>query len=121
MSSFSFLPTFFNEKKEKGSDKAERLKDELHAAICLLDRGVGAKGEDKERVEKIVQQLEEASPVKELLKPDLLNGKWELLYTTSQSILQPGVPPLLISTIYSPVQACDAFRRKPKNGSFALH
>ncbi|XP_019243562.1 PREDICTED: probable plastid-lipid-associated protein 4, chloroplastic isoform X3 [Nicotiana attenuata] len=36
----------------------------------------------------IVSKLEAANKVKEPLKSGLLNGKWELLYTTSQSILQ---------------------------------
>lgn len=40
---------------------------------------------------QIVQQLEAVNQVKEPLKSDLLNGKWELLYTTSTSILQPQV------------------------------
>ncbi|KAL5209975.1 hypothetical protein ABZP36_005598 [Zizania latifolia] len=107
VSSFSFLPAFFTGRKEKDSDKAERLKEELLAAIRPLDRGAEAKVEDKERVEKIVQQLEEVSPVKEPLKSDLLNGKWELLYTTSQSILQPGRPKFLrpFGVIYQAINA----------------
>ncbi|KAF0910179.1 hypothetical protein E2562_001390 [Oryza meyeriana var. granulata] len=106
VSSFSFLPSFFAGNKEKeDSEKAERLKEELLAAIKPLDRGVDATPEDKERVEKIVQQLEEVSPVKEPLKSDLLNGKWELLYTTSESILQPERPKFLrpFGTIYQAI------------------
>uniref|UniRef100_A0A0D9VXZ1 Plastid lipid-associated protein/fibrillin conserved domain-containing protein n=1 Tax=Leersia perrieri TaxID=77586 RepID=A0A0D9VXZ1_9ORYZ len=107
VSSFSFLPSLFsgNNNKEKDREKAERLKEELLAAIGPLDRGANATPEDKERVEKIVQQLEEVSPVKETLKSDLLNGKWELLYTTSESILQPKRPKLLrpFGTIYQAI------------------
>jgi len=44
---------------------------------------------------QIVQQLDAVNQVKEPLKSDLINGKWELLYTTSTSILQPRVPVLL--------------------------
>nr|CAB3493545.1 unnamed protein product [Digitaria exilis] len=87
VSSFSFLPSFFSGNKgEKDAEKAMRLKEELLAAIAPLERGAEATAEDKERVE---QQLEAVNQVKEPLKSDLLNGKWELLYTTSTSILQP--------------------------------
>jgi hypothetical protein len=41
---------------------------------------------------QIVRQLEAVNLVKEPLESDLLDGKWELLYTTSTSILQPQVP-----------------------------
>uniref|UniRef100_A0A0E0KHZ4 Plastid lipid-associated protein/fibrillin conserved domain-containing protein n=1 Tax=Oryza punctata TaxID=4537 RepID=A0A0E0KHZ4_ORYPU len=108
VSSFSFLPPFFAGNKEKENrEKAGRLKEELLAAIKPLDRGVDATAEDKERVEKIVQQLEDVSPVKEPLKSDLLNGKWELLYTTSESILQPERPKFLrpFGTIYQAINA----------------
>lgn len=40
---------------------------------------------------QIASKLEAANKVKEPLKSSLLNGKWELLYTTSQSILQTKV------------------------------
>ncbi|XP_062214849.1 probable plastid-lipid-associated protein 4, chloroplastic [Phragmites australis] len=95
VSSFFFLPPFLTGKGEKDAEKAERLKEELLAAIVPLDRGVEATPEDKERIEQIVQQLEAVNPVKEPLKSDLLNGKWELLYTTSTSILQPNRPKFL--------------------------
>jgi hypothetical protein len=40
---------------------------------------------------QIARKLEAVNPTKEPLKSGLLNGKWELLYTTSQSILQTQV------------------------------
>jgi hypothetical protein len=101
LSSFSsFLPSFFKSNKGKeDAEKAARLKEELLAAIAPLDHGAEATQEDKDRVEQIARQLEEASLAKEPLKSDLLNGKWELLYTTSTSILQPQV--LLFSSFLS--------------------
>ena len=92
LSSFSsFLPSLFKNKEKEGEEKAARLKEELLAAIAPLDRGAEATPEDKDRVDQIARRLEEARPAKEPLKSDLLNGKWELLYTTSTSILQPQV------------------------------
>ncbi|RLN41123.1 putative plastid-lipid-associated protein 4, chloroplastic [Panicum miliaceum] len=108
VSSFSFIPSFFTGNKgEKDAEKAMRLKEELLAAIAPLDRGAEATSEDKERVEQIVQQLEAVNQVKEPLKSDLLNGKWELLYTTSTSILQPQRPKYLrpFGKIYQAINA----------------
>ncbi|OQU91132.1 hypothetical protein SORBI_3001G122300 [Sorghum bicolor] len=109
ISSFSsFLPPFFTGNKgEKDAEKAARLKEELLDAIAPLERGAEATPEDKERVEQIVQQLEAVNQVKEPLKSDLLNGKWELLYTTSTSILQPQRPKYLrpFGKIYQAINA----------------
>nr|GEX46063.1 hypothetical protein [Tanacetum cinerariifolium] len=49
--------------------------------------------------EMIVRKLEAANPTKEPLKSPLLDGKWELIYTTSQSILQTKRPKFLRSRI----------------------
>lgn len=48
---------------------------------------------------EIVRELEAVNPTKEPLKSDLLNGKWELMYTTSRSILQSQVAIFLQSLI----------------------
>ncbi|KAI4998431.1 hypothetical protein ZWY2020_053773 [Hordeum vulgare] len=109
VSSFSsFLPSFFTgskKKEEEDAKKAAAFKAELLAAIAPLDRGAEATPEDKDRVDQIAQRLEEVSPTKEPLKSELLNGKWELLYTTSTSILQPQRPKFLrpYGTIYQAI------------------
>ncbi|KAK2991763.1 hypothetical protein RJ640_015497 [Escallonia rubra] len=74
---------------------SESLKEELLEAIAPLDRGADATLQDQERVEEIARNLEATNKLKEPLKSDLLNGKWELLYTTSQSILKTQRPKLL--------------------------
>nr|GFB63715.1 hypothetical protein [Tanacetum cinerariifolium] len=51
--------------------------------------------EQQELVDQIARKLEAVNKVKEPLKSDLINGKWELLYTTSQSILQTKRPKIL--------------------------
>ncbi|KAK7328269.1 hypothetical protein VNO77_22372 [Canavalia gladiata] len=89
----SFFPSFL---KNKGKD-AKTIKEELLEAIAVLDRGADATLQDQENVDQIARQLEAVSPIKEPLKSNLLNGKWELIYTTSQSILQTKRPKLLRS------------------------
>lgn len=83
----SFIPFFSTKSKD-----IESLKLELFEAIAPLDRGAEATTEDQELVDQIASKLEAANKVKEPLKSSLLNGKWELLYTTSQSILQTKRP-----------------------------
>lgn len=40
---------------------------------------------------QLARKVEAVNPTKEPLKSDLLDGKWELIYTTSASILQAKV------------------------------
>uniref|UniRef100_A0A803LRD1 Plastid lipid-associated protein/fibrillin conserved domain-containing protein n=1 Tax=Chenopodium quinoa TaxID=63459 RepID=A0A803LRD1_CHEQI len=82
----SFFPAFFTKGKN-----AEDLKMELLEAIKPLDRGADATPEDQQSIDQLTRKLEAANPTKEPLKSDLLNGKWELIYTTSQGILQTKV------------------------------
>ncbi|XP_027359387.1 probable plastid-lipid-associated protein 4, chloroplastic [Abrus precatorius] len=88
----SFFPSFL----KKGKD-AKTIKEELLEAIAPLDRGAGATPQDQQTVDQIARQLEAVSPIKEPLKSNLLDGKWELIYTTSQSILQTKRPKWLRS------------------------
>ncbi|XP_041014001.1 probable plastid-lipid-associated protein 4, chloroplastic [Juglans microcarpa x Juglans regia] len=86
----SFFPGFLT----KGRD-AKSLKEELYATIGPLDRGAEATPEDQQRVEQNARKLEDVNEIKEPLKSNLLNGKWELIYTTSQSVLQTQRPKFL--------------------------
>ncbi|KAH7293737.1 hypothetical protein KP509_28G040000 [Ceratopteris richardii] len=63
-------------------------KEELLEAIAPLDRGADASPDDQGRVDMIAQQLENLCPIKDTVASPLVNGKWELLYTTSSSILK---------------------------------
>ena len=65
---------------------------QLLSAIQPLARGVNATDADQEQVEKLIQKLEKVNPNKNTLASPLINGKWKLLYTTSQSILQKSRP-----------------------------
>ncbi|XP_071736884.1 probable plastid-lipid-associated protein 4, chloroplastic [Rutidosis leptorrhynchoides] len=86
----SFLQLF-----QTKNEDFERLKQELVETIAPLDRGADATDTQQERVDQIARKLEAGNKVKEPLKSDLLNGKWELLYTTSRSILQTKRPKIL--------------------------
>ncbi|XP_058191821.1 probable plastid-lipid-associated protein 4, chloroplastic [Rhododendron vialii] len=88
----SFFPTFLKKPKD-----AKPIKDELLEAIAPLDRGADATPEDQQRIDQIARKLETVNPTKEPLKSDLLDGKWELIYTTSTSILQTQRPKFLRS------------------------
>ncbi|XP_052735708.1 probable plastid-lipid-associated protein 4, chloroplastic isoform X2 [Vigna angularis] len=88
----SFFPSFLKKRKD-----AKIIKEELLQAIEPLDRGADATLQDQQAVDQIASELEKVSPIKEPLKSDLLDGKWELIYTTSQSILQTKRPKLLRS------------------------
>ncbi|XP_052194455.1 probable plastid-lipid-associated protein 4, chloroplastic [Diospyros lotus] len=88
----SFFTSFLSKPRD-----AKPIKEELLEAISPLDRGADATPEDQQRIDQIARKLEAANPTKEPLKSDLLNGKWELIYTTSQSILQTQRPKFLRS------------------------
>ncbi|GAU41366.1 hypothetical protein TSUD_390530, partial [Trifolium subterraneum] len=97
----SFFPAFL----KKGKD-ANTIKEELLEAIAPLDRGAEATPEDQQRIDQIARKLEAVNPTKEPLKSSLLDGKWELIYTTSQSILQTKRPKFLRSvTNYQAINA----------------
>lgn len=68
---------------------------QLLSAIQPLQRGVSATDTDQQQVEKLIQKLEKVNPNKNSLASPLINGKWKLLYTTSQSILGSKRPAIL--------------------------
>lgn len=68
---------------------------QLLDAIKPLRRGLTATPDDQQRIDKLARQLERLNPTKKPLASDLINGQWELLYTTSESILGTNKPPFL--------------------------
>jgi len=61
--------------------------------IAPLKRGVNATEEDKQAVDAAARELEKLNPTPKPLASPLINGQWELLYTTSSSILGLNKPP----------------------------
>ncbi|KAI7745343.1 hypothetical protein M8C21_027955 [Ambrosia artemisiifolia] len=90
----SFFTGLLNKTKDASS-----IKQELLDAIAPLDRGAEASPDDQQAIDQIVRKLEAANPTKEPLKAPFLDGKWELIYTTSQSILQTKRPKFLRSRV----------------------
>eukprot|EP00245_Coleochaete_scutata_P015085 TRINITY_DN65_c0_g5_i1.p1 TRINITY_DN65_c0_g5~~TRINITY_DN65_c0_g5_i1.p1 ORF type:complete len:279 (+),score=53.62 TRINITY_DN65_c0_g5_i1:50-838(+) len=80
--------------QKKGPDR-DLLKEQLLIAISSLDRGAAATDTDKENIEELCQQLEAMNPTRSALKSPLLNGKWEMVYTTSEAVLATKRPKLL--------------------------
>jgi len=68
---------------------------QLLAAIKPLQRGVSATDDDQKDVEQLIKKLEKVNPNPKSLASPLINGKWKLIYTTSQSILQSKRPAVL--------------------------
>ncbi|XP_030459205.1 probable plastid-lipid-associated protein 4, chloroplastic isoform X2 [Syzygium oleosum] len=87
--------SFFSGLATRGGEDVRRLKEELLGAIAPLDRGAEATPDDQLRVDQIARKLEAINTVKEPLQSDMLNGKWELIYTTSKSVLQTQRPKFL--------------------------
>ncbi|BAB01071.1 unnamed protein product [Arabidopsis thaliana] len=82
---FSFPP------RNGGAEKRKQLKHELVEAIEPLERGATASPDDQLLIDQLARKVEAVNPTKEPLKSDLINGKWELIYTTSAAILQAKV------------------------------
>jgi hypothetical protein len=110
-----FLDGFANPFGGGGSAaKRDAAKAELLAAIEGCERGVRATDDRKRDIDALASALEKLNPNKRALRCDLINGEWELLYTTSASILGANRPwPFRpIGPIY---QTIDARRARARN------
>ncbi len=81
-------------------------KAELLEAIARLDRGLKATSADRLAVQAAVTRLEDCNPTADPLNaPQLLNGNWRLLYTTSTELLNLGRLPLTsLGSIYQAIR-----------------
>jgi len=76
-------------------EQREARKAELLDVIAPTKRGLTATAEQKEEIEALCQQLEKLNPTPKPLESPLLNGRWQLVYTTSSSILGTNKLPFL--------------------------
>lgn len=97
-----------------GEKKRQAAKEALFSTIEGLNRGVNANEEQKEAVDKAARALEQLNPNKQSLSSDQVNGEWELIYTTSASILGTGkLPPF---RPWGPIyQTIDAVNLRARN------
>mmetsp|Transcript_11769 Transcript_11769/g.15940 ORF Transcript_11769/g.15940 Transcript_11769/m.15940 type:complete len:227 (-) Transcript_11769:50-730(-) len=68
------------------------LKADLLSLIKGVQRGVTADESDRAIIDQAASRLEKVSPNKDSLASPLINGKWRLVYTTSDSILGSKKP-----------------------------
>ena len=73
----------------------EDAKRALLSAIEPLERGVKASDEEKAHVDALATALEALNPNPKSLAAPCINGEWELVYTTSASILGTKKPAFL--------------------------
>jgi hypothetical protein len=78
-----------------GDKRRQAAKQELLEAIAPLKRGLLADEEDEARIDALARALERLNPTPKPLASPLINGSWELLYTTSAGILGKSKPAFL--------------------------
>jgi PAP_fibrillin len=86
------------------------IKGNLLRELADKNRGINATETDKQFIRSLVAQLEECNPnPKPLEVPQLLDGNWRLLYTTSQELLGlNNIPLFKLGNIYQCVRVGDA-------------
>lgn len=82
-------------KKKESAVNVEDMKADLLRKIETVERGANASEEDKEEIDALAQRVENTQKRKNALETEYINGKWELMYTTSASILSLTKPKLL--------------------------
>ena len=81
-------------------------KNDLRNAIAPTNRGITATTTEKQAIASAIAQVEERNPTPDPLSaPELLEGDWRLLYTTSQELLGiDRVPLAQLGDIYQCVR-----------------
>ena len=86
----SLLPSF----PTSSGVKVEDMKGALLSKISTVERGAVATEEDKEEIDALARNVENTQKRRNALESKFINGKWELMYTTSASILGLSKPKL---------------------------
>ena len=81
-------------KNKESAANVEDMKAALLRKIETVERGANASKEDKEEIDVLAQRVENTQKRKNALETEYINGKWELMYTTSASILGLTKPKL---------------------------
>ena len=85
-------------------------KNDLRNAIAPTNRGITATATEKQAIASAIVQVEERNPTPDPLSaPELLEGDWRLLYTTSQELLGiDRVPLAQLGDIYQCVRTANS-------------
>ena len=83
----NYKPTFV---QGASADQTKDAKTSLLTAILGLDRGLAADDNAKRRVQKLACALEASNPTQRPLRSPLMNGEWELQYTTASAAVGGG-------------------------------
>ena len=76
------------------------LKRSILTRASEINRGDGASADDQAEIERLASALEALNPTADVLASPLINGRWQLAYTTSASILGVGKKLKPIGPIY---------------------
>lgn len=71
----------------KSARTAKVIKEELLALSRKVNRGVSERLEDRQQIIALFEELEGRNPLKVTLTNPLLNGVWELEYSTSEGTI----------------------------------
>jgi PAP_fibrillin len=83
------------------------MRVQLLSAAAKVQRGLTASNQDRENIDRLAQSLEKINPNRKSLSAPQINGRWKLVYTTSDSILGTKRAPFLrpIGPIYQTIGA----------------
>mmetsp|Transcript_4102 Transcript_4102/g.8796 ORF Transcript_4102/g.8796 Transcript_4102/m.8796 type:complete len:220 (-) Transcript_4102:213-872(-) len=107
-----FLPSFLTNGKQRRQD----LKDQILALSRETQRGLQITLSQQEEMQSLFAQLEQLNPTPKPLQSKLVNGVWNLEYTTSESILGKNNNSFLASKAAHPIlQTIDTTRAFAEN------
>ena len=111
----NYKPTFV---QGAGADETKDAKSALLTAILGLERGLAASDEGRKRVQKLACALEAINPTRNPLRSPLINGEWELQYTTCRAAVEGGVPGVKLRPVAGGIrQRVDMYSMKVVNES----
>mmetsp|Transcript_35181 Transcript_35181/g.57416 ORF Transcript_35181/g.57416 Transcript_35181/m.57416 type:complete len:225 (+) Transcript_35181:112-786(+) len=91
LGAFSFLGNFGGGAKPANNNR-EKAKQQLLDAIAPVNKGLEATQEQEAEILALIEKCEKLNPTKSPLQSPEISAKWELIYTTSDSILGKSRP-----------------------------
>ena len=111
----NYKPTFL---QGASVEETKDAKSALLTAILGLERGLSASEEARKRVQKLACALEASNPTRNPLRSPLINGEWELQYTTCRMAVEGGVPGVKLRPVAGGIrQRVDMYSLKIVNES----